>query len=240
MGEVDVDRYFDIHEQPAGRKRRVVGKNSCNNCKASKTGCDPGRPCSRCLRLGLDCQNVVAHRRGRPAKSLSELSFVQQHQSEYSGVVVSSDRASLPSPLSHLFPSAVSNIAVELSQMLQELTIWHDERYGSYPSDGDLVVSDNFLSLCYLVQAALDMSYLGEQVFSRVVFVSHVTAYEFSKTLPLEHSPSLFKLYCPHIGATQEILGMPRAAFNALPMAACCLNFVSLPVDATACAVVCL
>lgn len=41
-----------------------AGKRPCRLCRVSKVRCDRGDPCSRCVRLGLDCQEQEKQRRG--------------------------------------------------------------------------------------------------------------------------------------------------------------------------------
>jgi len=40
-------------------KRGTYTKKACSNCRNSHTACDSGRPCKRCLQLGLtDCSDA--------------------------------------------------------------------------------------------------------------------------------------------------------------------------------------
>ena len=47
--------------------------HACRNCQASKTACDNGRPCKRCLRLGIPCDEGKALRRACTACKKSKV-----------------------------------------------------------------------------------------------------------------------------------------------------------------------
>ena len=59
---ISIDTMSSISSVSAGQsspksakiKRRKVSK-ACSYCRASKVSCDSGRPCSRCLKKGLEC-----------------------------------------------------------------------------------------------------------------------------------------------------------------------------------------
>ncbi|KAJ6782477.1 hypothetical protein PWT90_07883 [Aphanocladium album] len=47
-------------DEESGKRKRVAGI-ACDNCRAKKVGCDGARPtCSRCGRLGIDCEYASA------------------------------------------------------------------------------------------------------------------------------------------------------------------------------------
>ncbi|GAB5367054.1 hypothetical protein AAMO2058_001197000 [Amorphochlora amoebiformis] len=61
----------DVNEGKNGRKGRPGRKNrvktACTNCKTSKSRCDTGRPCDRCVKRGVahTCIDAIPKRRGR-------------------------------------------------------------------------------------------------------------------------------------------------------------------------------
>jgi len=49
----------DSQPERKKQKRGSYAKRACNNCRNSHTACDSGRPCKRCVQLGLtDCQDA--------------------------------------------------------------------------------------------------------------------------------------------------------------------------------------
>lgn len=52
--------------QKTSRKRQPYTKVACVPCKSAKTKCDPGRPCKRCIQLGIEKECVDAERK-KPA-----------------------------------------------------------------------------------------------------------------------------------------------------------------------------
>jgi hypothetical protein len=63
----------DSQPERKKQKRGSYAKRACKNCRNSHTACDSGRPCKRCLQLGLtDCQDAERKKKKRNFEEFEE------------------------------------------------------------------------------------------------------------------------------------------------------------------------